>query len=73
MQSGKRGLFVLQDFGLALGVLRDLLNLKLIRTGATTAIGPAGCFNETWTVKADIERRKAEARYQAQRLLAHPR
>ena len=65
---------MLQRFELhALGVVRDLPKSKLARTEATMVPAPTGCFNETKTVKAALECKKAEARYQAQRLMAHPR
>jgi hypothetical protein len=74
MQAGKRDLSVLQYFELhALGVLRDLPKLKLTRTETITATAPTGCFNEAKSVKVALEGKKAEARYQAQRLLTHPR
>ena len=74
MQAGKKDLPVLQDFQLhALGVFRDVARLIPTRPEAATATAPAGCFNETRTVKAALECKKAEARYQAQRLVTHPR
>jgi len=74
MQAGKKGLSVLQDLQLhALGVFRDVPGLMPNRPEAATATAPAGCYNETRTVKAALECKKAEARYQAQRLLTHPR
>lgn len=70
----KGRLSVLQGFQLhALGVFRDVLRLKPTRSGAVTATAPAGCFNESKTVKAALECKKAEAYYQAQRLVTHPR
>jgi hypothetical protein len=74
MQTGKRGLSVLQDLQLhALGLFRDVPGLMPNRPEAATATAPPGCYNESTAIKAALECKKAEARYQAQRLLTHPR
>ena len=74
MQAGKSGLSVLQGFQLhALRMFRDVPRLMPTRPEAATATAQTGYFNESKAIKAALESKRAEARYQAQRLLTHPR